>query len=620
MPSTTAPLSGPLCEDRAPAARLPLVALLCLGIAACSAGPDAKTAPKEAEPARAVAAADAPAADASGEESSTEATERQETGDLEQRPESLPRSRSMAEALEEVYVEALRDVAEGSATEETGSVRIEYPEPPDGVWLQDDEGREYFVDEIAKAGRRYRMLDGDRVRMQYGMIYDLAGETDEALLVKIYKAEPLEAEPDDEPTPAETAALEADYSADLPAGAGLSFTDFGAGLPQNGQWRNGFDIGDMNGDGHPDLLLGPPRRSFSGPAILLGDGAGNWKHWEEVSWPEHPYDYGDAEAADFDGDGVMDVAFGVHLSGITAMVGDGDGTFTSWADGLDLRLPGNTTNETFLSRALASADWNGDGLPELVALSEGPRHPKATQRRAVETPLGLVVYPNHGDGTWGEGMGVPTELELFGDSLTTGDFDADGRPDVFSGSNALGLRTILFLNRGGAGLAGVEVEALRPLSFVWSVAAADFDGDGRDDVVMSTSGWRAKEWWGSLDVLLSREGEGGEPVFERLPLVAGREIPEKRVSAVGTGDVDGDGDADVVALTEMGEVWVFTGDGKGGFAAEDVAPSEPLEGCRGYHVQLEDLDGRPGDEVVAGFAGERCPQGGRLQSWKFSAR
>jgi len=56
----------------------------------------------------------------------------------------------------------------------------------------------------------------------------------------------------------------------------LRFTPFGQGLPPSGQWREGFAITDMNGDGHPDIVSGPPRKApGAGPVIFLGNGKGS---------------------------------------------------------------------------------------------------------------------------------------------------------------------------------------------------------------------------------------------------------------------------------------------------------------------------------------------------------
>lgn len=595
---TTGPRAGK--RPRPAIAAFVVLTLTTLGTSAgCSVAPAAKTAPDPS-----------PAAPATGESEPAAKPE----------PAPPPAPKSMTEAIEEVYAKAGQAGAEEEPGAKSGKkFEIKYPQPPDGKWLVDEEGRQYFVIEVPKVEGQYLRLRDGEIQIRHGQVLDLAGETDDTFLAKIYKVEPMKAE-SDEPTPEEVAEVERLYTAsELPASHSLTFRDFGAGLPRQGQWRNGFDIADMNDDGHPDVVHGPPRRAFSGPAIFLGDGAGNWTVWRDASWPQGVYAYGDAEAADFNRDGEMDVAFGVHLSGLTAMLGDGKGHFTRWAEGLKLVPAAQAGDDTFLSRAITSTDWDGDGLPDLIALSEGPRHPKAAERSQVETPFGVVVYPNHGDGTWGAPLGVPERLELFGDSLDTGDFDGDGRPDLVTGTNALGLREIVFLNRGEAGLEVFQVEALRPLSFAWSVAVADFDGDGLSDFAVSTTGYRVREWWQSLDVMLARKDEDGRLTFERRTLLGGREVPDQRLSALAAGDLDGDGDADLVALTEVGEVRVFLGDGRGGFTAEEAALNPPMPGCRGYHVQLADLDGEPGDEVVAAFAGEKCPGAGSLRAWKATA-
>src|SRR5262245_42878837 len=82
----------------------------------------------------------------------------------------------------------------------------------------------------------------------------------------------------------------------------LVFEPFGRGLPTRGQWRNGFAVADMNGDGHPDIVHGPPRKVRGGPVVFLGDGRGGWTVWKDARFPAAPYDYGTAAVADFNGD------------------------------------------------------------------------------------------------------------------------------------------------------------------------------------------------------------------------------------------------------------------------------------------------------------------------------
>lgn len=571
---------------------LTLAALLCavtlLPLVGCASGaPEAKTAPDE------------------------QAEEREPSG-----------NKSMAQALDEIYGEAEPgEVDEEPGGQEkgeraTGQV-IDYPQPPDGKWLTDDQGRKYYVAEIPKVEGHYVRLDDGRIRGLRGVPMDLAGETDETFQVKIYHVEPVERKREEPPSAEEIAAVEAAYTADLPAADLLDFEDFGDGLPQTGQWRNGFDVADMNGDGHADIVHGTPRRGQRPPVIFLGDGRGTWTFWEEAVFPPAPYDYGDVTAADFDQDGHMDVGLAIHLSGLLVLVGDGQGAFEPWSDGLHLNKPGQGDRpEHFLSRTVSSTDWNQDGLPDLLALSEGPRHPKATERGQVETPFGLMIYLNQGDGSWVRGHHLAGKDEIFGDSLVTGDFDGDGIVDAVTGSNAIGQRRLLHLNGPNGQGRAVEIDSIRPQSFVWAVDAADFDGDGLLDLAVGTSGLDLGLWWSALDVLLARQADDGSLSYERRALAGGRDGEDQRVTAIGAGDLDGDGNADLVAATGDGRLRVFVGDGRGGFTENATGPLDtPRPSCRGYHVMLANLDGRPGDEVVAAFAGEQCAGTGSLGAW-----
>lgn len=595
---------------------LALCALLVLLAAGCAGAGSAKTAPAAEAPVESTAA-QAGSATRGGEggaeeESSPTAPE-----------EPAPRPRSLQEAVSQVLASSEAQAAKVEPrTSDQPPTRdlIEYPSPSDDKWLVDEEGRQYFVDEVPKIEGLYRRVDDTHVRVRYGLAVEIVGETDYAFLVKNYQVSLMPKE-DDEPTPEEIAAVEIAYQADLSEVDRLEWHDFGAGLPRSGQWRNGFAVVDMNGDGHLDIVHGPPRRAPSPPVVFLGDGAGGWRTWKGLAFPPAPYDYGDVAAGDFNGDGTPDVAAAVHLSGLIATVQTSPGVFERWSDGLDIAPAGGAGDDVFLSRTVEVVDWDGDGDQDLIALSEGPRHPKATEREKVETPDGIAIYDNHGDGTWTVGGRLGAEEGLFGDALAVGDIDGDGRADLVAGTSAISRRDLVFLARDGWEVEAVAPDSLRHGAFVWGVDTADFDGDGLGDLVLALTARRVDAWWRAVDVLLTRKTEDGFR-FERVVLSAGAETSQgERPVSVAAGDLDGDGAQDVAVGAADGTLRLFLGDGNGGFVSE-ASPELAVraEGCRIYGLQAVDLDGEGRDELIVGAAGDGCRGGGSLRVWKSAPR
>lgn len=488
------------------------------------------------------------------------------------------------------------------------------PGPPSPQsWKKDPNGDRYYVVAIPNDPRRYRWLDFETIRFGDVTAYKVERVDEEFLYVKFYAAKAARAAA----PPVKTARNEAGPA--LAASERFAFVAFSDGLPRTGQWRHGFAVGDMNGDGFPDIVHGPARKSGGLPVIYLGDGKGHWRRDAFVRFPPLPYDYGDAAVADFNGDGKPDIALGIHLRGLTVLVNDGRGGFTPWADGLDLRLPNAPGAEPhFSSRAIAAVDWNGDGRPDLLALSDGPR-PNSGGDPSTATSLGFRVYLNRGDGTWTK-QAEETD-RVFGDSLAVGDVDGDGHPDAVTATSRIGFRRILKHGKGD-GWESREIEGLPENALVRAVALGDFDRDGRMDVVISYSAPEGDRWRSGIDLFFSTtKGFVRRPVAS-LPSLDG-------FGALATGDLNGDGALDLVALHADGSVHTFAGDGKGFLTRDTVIPTpEFRRGCGGAHVVLADLDGDGQDEIVASFAGERemlsgspgCASGGAIEAWKVKPR
>lgn len=387
------------------------------------------------------------------------------------------------------------------------------------------------------------------------------------------------------------------------AGEGLRLERVESGLPSEGQWRNGLDVADIDGDGLLDLLHGPPRKGRRPPALFRGIGGGRFSSSRPPRFAELPYDYGDAAAADFNGDGRIDVAFAVHLSGIAALLADPEGDFTEVVPGLELGPPGESE---FSSRSLQAADWDDDGLVDLVALGEGPARGLQQGRR------GLAVFLNPKEGAWRRVRGP--EDRAFGDSLALGDVDGDGRVDAIVGSRRLGDRSPFRLQRDGGSWEIGGLEVLRARSYFPAVAVTRWEDDRVVEFAVSWVEESGGAWRSGVDQI--RDSEEG---WQRTEVTSMDEALEIR--ALAAGDLDGDGHNELVTGNDRGEIRLFRGQTGGGLRAiKHVALARAGDGCAAHHARLADLDGDGQLELVLAFAAEPkegvCASGGSLQVWR----
>ncbi|MBC8329644.1 MAG: VCBS repeat-containing protein [Planctomycetes bacterium] len=349
----------------------------------------------------------------------------------------------------------------------------------------------------------------------------------------------------------------------------------GLGNPQMDGGPTEVEMGDVNGDGFPDLLTigdhGSPyiNTQMHGVTVWFGDGAGNWSVFQNGN-----FGYGGIALGDANNDGLMDVGYGMHHNYSSTDFGDqllevalGDGSGAAWLPWDDDLA---TAGETWGLAGTDFADVDSDGDLDIGSVGFG-------------SSSGVQVYLNNLDGTWTHSFGF-----LGGNSendFVFGDINGDGHADIAFGHAS----STTYLGDGQGGFSSGDAN-LPPLANFGrrGVGLGDVDGDGLLDLSFVTSA-------GGIEVWL-RTAAGGWAQLGGLP--ASGDWQKTQLA-----DMDLDGYADLV-VAGRGRVAVALSDGAGGFLGETMFVT-PQNGDMAFLRAGGDADrnGRPDLHLVADEGG-----------------
>jgi hypothetical protein len=342
-----------------------------------------------------------------------------------------------------------------------------------------------------------------------------------------------------------------------------------------GSGPNTTAIGDLDGDGKPDLVLANQggtiviyrnistngtlaAASFAPPAIFQVTGT-------PVS----------IELADLDGDGRLDLV-------LTDNQHNNVSVFQNFC------IPGSISTNLFGARVdfpvgsqpyrLAVRDLDGDGHPDIVTANSA-------------NSISILQSTGQAGNITTNSFAVHFELPAGGgpSSVAIGDLDGDGRPDI-AVSDGLDSTISIFRNVSTGGRLSTNSFAARldlaAPSTSDMVAFADVDGDGKLDMLVPAYLGQVLSVFHNVSVPGSLTANSFEP---RLDFGTGG-----RAHRMAVADLDGDGKPDIAVVTELpSQLVLFKNKSTPGVLTNtSLAPGVAFStGWNANAVSIADLDG-----------------------------
>jgi hypothetical protein len=288
----------------------------------------------------------------------------------------------------------------------------------------------------------------------------------------------------------------------------------------------------------------------------------------------------DLELADFNGDGHLDLA-------VVTTQGSGKTTNFLLGDGAGRLLKDNTIATPYAT-GIASADLNGDGILDLMVTQSATK--LASDGLCPGTQPGTLIYLGTGGNVPGFAFRTCVVANPSGylNDATAGDFTGDGKLDLVVGDGGTrGLRVYPGVG-DGTFLPAINASGGANLSVTGPLTAFDVNRDGRLDLLGQLTAGGLVTFLGNGSGLLTRTSSA----------VGTTALAQQSTKTIAVGDLDRDGDLDVVGVTRgalvLGGVqqnYFFSSRGTATGTAYTFGPdAHPLAGTTAGRLSIADLN------------------------------
>lgn len=293
--------------------------------------------------------------------------------------------------------------------------------------------------------------------------------------------------------------------------------NFSGNLSNNHRFGRGFAyLGDMDGDGIPDMVVGA--QNDNAVYVLFLNANGTVKSHQKISQNiggftgnlnfQDQFGSGLTAIGDLSGNGVMDIAVGAgqdkqaghNYGAVYVLFMNADGTVSSHnkiTQGMG-GFTGNLSMNGYFGKFATAADINNDGTHELIvsAYNAGANSRGLIYVLFLDSTGNVTSHQQIGQGVGGF-TDILSPHDNFGYNIAAiGDVDGDGVPDLAVGARShegTGAVWILFMNPDGtvksqqkiSGTSGNFTGTLTPGGYFGTPAAlGDINGNGIPDILV----------------------------------------------------------------------------------------------------------------------------------------